>query len=553
MKIRNLILIFILILIAFITFMCTHTTIGDDTAEDATWSRKITSDFVEFTHPIPNGMITNKEMKEAMIQAKIKNLEETNDIFWGDLPGKEDELKLVFTQIENFISNNFSGFRGLSIDWDDYTEESYEKLEYVDNYGDFADIMTKMGYILQEGHTQIVPSRMLGFKKTKNFMLDKAPVVVTVPFSRIGACYTVTEDDKLVVSKLFGNYQSPYKLKKGDEIVGFNGVPWQEWIDYLLESEVPVYSSPGANQETIRYNLLKSGMANVNLFEKINILRHNTGEVETMDIVYIKPSDNLAYCTDLTQAEGLSDWRNNIFTHGKLKDTNIGYMYLRECPAGFEEYYDLNLWNPYNTSFADEFETAVLSYMDTDGLIIDLRTNDGGRPEPMYRGLSLLIDSEDDVIPFGAYRRDTSDPNRKALEEVKEYPWFPLKADEDNLHYDKPIIVLTGPDCISACDMLIALMSRYEEFTIIGKQPNGSATQVAGEISWNIGQSYSSDFIATYLTNMTFFFPDEPDNYLMRRTDFLDEEVWFTKDDLANGVDTVREYAIRLIKEQNGE
>jgi C-terminal processing protease CtpA/Prc len=379
-------------------------------------------------------------------------------------------------------------------------------------------------------------------------MLDKAPIVVTVPFSRIGACYTVTEKEELVVSKLFGNYQSPYKLKRGDEIVGFNGIPWQEWVDYLLESELPVYASPGANKSTIRYNLLKSGMANVNLFEKINIKRQETGSIETMDVVYIEPSDSLAYCTDLTQAEGLSDWREKIFVHGKLKDTNIGYMYLRECPAGFDEFYDLNLWDPYKTGFSVLFEETVRSYMDTDGLIIDLRTNDGGRPEPLYRGLSLLIDSEEDVIPFGAYRRDTSDPSRTALEEVKEYPWFPFKADEGNMHYDNPIIVLTGPDCISACDMVIALMSKYDEFTIIGKHPNGSATQVAGEISWNIGQTYSTDFISTYLTNLTFFFPDEPERYLMRRTDFLDEEIWFTKEHLAKGIDTVREYAVRLIK-----
>ncbi len=513
--------------------------------------RKITGKTVDFDYPVPDGMITDPLKKAEMIRLKIKNLEESNDLFWGDLPASIDELRLVYTKIERFISDNFSGFNGLDVDWNEVSRENYENIEYSDGYGDFASVITKLGLYLQEGHTQIVPSRFTQATggNVINIMLEKAPVIYTIPLSKIGACYTVTEDEELVISKLIDSKVDLYEFEIGDEIVGFNGVPWQDWIPALLDAEIPVFASPGANKDAIQYNMLKSGMANVNLFEKINIRRAKTGNIETMDVKYVSPVKlQMPYCTDLTQAKGLPDWRKDVFTHGKIEGTNIGYIYLRECPHGFDEVFDLNDWDPYLTSFSKEFERVILSFMDTDGLIIDVRTNDGGRPEPLYRGLARLIDSEENSVLFKASKRDTQSPDRKSLVDVVDYPWYEFRADDGNKCYKNPIIVLTGPDCISACDMLVAMLSRYDEFTIIGKQPNGSATQVAGMSSWSVGDSLSTDYVMTYLTNFIFFFKDDPSRSLMRRTDFVDHEIWFTKEDLINEVDTVREYAINLIK-----
>lgn len=550
MRIRNILLIaFITLANILIFFTCTNTTenynyLGPKKPE-------IPKKVIPFKYDIPYKMITNPEKKEEMIQKKIENLLKTNNVFWGGLPGTEDELLTVFVDISNFITSNFSGFNGLDLDWIGFTDEYYSKMEYAMNYGEFAYIMTKMGFVLQEGHTQIIPSRLMG-DEGLNFMLDNAPVLVTQPFTRIGACYTVTQDEELVISKLIEEYDSPYNFKKGDEIVGFNGVPWQDWVDRLIDAGIPIYASPGANEDTIRYNLLKSGMANINLFETVNIKRWETGKIETMDVIYIHPKENLAYCTDLTQAEGLDDWRDDIFVYGKLEDPNldIGYIYLRECPAGFEEFM-FSEWNPYETLFAKKFEKAVLELMDTDGIIIDIRTNDGGRPEPLYRGLAHLIKGKEDIQPFGAAGRDTSKPGKTNLQVIENYPWSAFKADDPDQYYENPIIVMTGPDCISACDMLVALLSKYDEFTIIGKQPNGSATQVAGSMPYQVTEDNKYDVVYTYLTNLTFFFRDDEERkYLMRRDDFLDKPKWFTKDDLGNEVDTIREYAVELIKNE---
>ncbi len=549
MKLKNIILINILLILSTILFMCTGQSANNNffvrNSPGATESDIF--EVVAFDYPVPDGMITDPAKKEAMIKAKINNLLETNAIYWGELPAELDDLLKLYADISNFINSNFTGFKGLDLNWDEFTQEYYDRMEHSKNYGEFAYIITKLGFALQEGHTQIMPSRLMG-QNNYNFLRNKAPVLVTQPYSRIGVCYTVTENEELVISKLFEGTENPYKFYIGDEIVGFNGVPWKDWVDRLTDAGIPIFASPGGTKSAIRYNLLKSGMANINLFEKINIKRIDTGKIETLKVVYIDPKISLAYCTDLTQAKGINDWRRDIFTYGRLEGTNIGYIYLRSCPSGFDEFYIGEEWDPYKTEFSKTFENAILELMDTDGLIFDIRANDGGRPEPLYKGLAHLIKSEKAVYPFAAAQRDTSIPDRTTLKELKAYPWTPLKPDEPDKSYDKPIIIMTGPDCISACDMLVALMSRYKEFTIIGKDPNGSATQIAGIRDWYINKSNKIDKITTYLTNFTFFFPDEPGNYLMRRTDFLDKPVWFTKNDIANKIDTVREFAVKLVK-----
>jgi hypothetical protein len=56
------------------------------------------------------------------------------------------------------------------------------------------------------------------------------------------------------------------------------------------------------------------------------------------------------------------------------------------------------------------------------------------------------------------------------------------------------------------------------------------------------------------LPTVAYYFVDEqPIQHLSRRTGIVDKEVWFTKEDVVSGVDTVREYAIQLVGEARQE
>ncbi len=578
MRIRNILLISLFFIASIVLFMMCTGVGGKDVPEEGIFtstglSRKtnikeygIPAQYIPFEYPVPDGLIENPAEREKMINEKIKNLIATNDVFWGELPGDDDVLLKLFQDIWSYINSYFPGFKGLNVNWDKFGEENYIKIEEgLKSYGEFAYILTQMAYILEEGHSYVLPGRLLGKKRTlPNAYLYKAPVFNPSNLSKIAACYTVTEDEKLVISKVWDGSPNPYNFELGDEIVGFNGVPWSEWIKRLPEAGIPIEGSPAASKPSIRYNLLRSGMGNVNLFEKINIKKRATGEIVTLPIVYLDPSpskdrngDAAVTCTELPYDTPGIDWKgqkpgnykkypasNPLLVYGKLTDTNIGYIFLTQFPVGFDEFDDPRLWDPYETAFSKEFEKAILSLMDSDGIILDLRLNYGGRNEVIYRGISHIIDSSKTVKIFKDARRDSQSTNRYDLKEDEEGNHTDLKPDKNNDSFKKPFIVMTGPDCISACDYAVAFFSKFPEFTIIGRDPNGSFSGVAPIEKYQV----EDDFVYRYISIMTSFFVEEPHNYLMRRAGFVDIPTWFKEEDVAKGVDSMRIEAIELIK-----
>lgn len=536
MKVKNVILIIGFFAISFLFFfMCSST---DETLNEGALN------YVPFDYSIPDGMIEDPNEKEAMIQAKINNLLETNKIYWGSLPEDTEILLYFFEDIWSYIGRYFPGFVGLDIDWDAFGEESVEILEGINDYGQYASIMTKMGYMLKEGHSLVTPGRV-----ERKFTKKNAPVINLSSWhlSTIGACYTVTDKEELVITKI-NNKKNPYDFEQGDEIVGFNGVPWHEWIERLVESGIPIYQSPGAAEPSIKYNLLRAGMKNANLFETINIKRYATGEIETLPIEYLTLNTEYEPCSEyINDVPGVKTPRlksdsHQTLTYGIIDEINIGYIYLTDLPQGFNDFDNYENWNPYETTFAKRFEKAILELMNTDGLILDLRYNLGGRDGVVFKGLAHLINKEESIKIFKGMMRDNASDDRTALIHEDLNVNHPLHPDEPNQYYDKPIVVMTGPDCISAGDALVHFLSKFPEFTIIGKETNGSNIHVLPMTKHEYDNEYVNHYMGFYVN----YFMDEPDKPLLRRSDFVDIPIWFTKEDVANGIDTVREYAIKL-------
>jgi hypothetical protein len=563
-------------------------TATDLTPEENVKKYGIPAIVVSFGYPVPDGMIENPEEREAMIKAKIAHLQQVNRLFWGDAPGTPEDRQAIFDELWTTADSYFVAFNGLDTNWDSFYEEYHEKIGQVQSYGEYLSIITRMSYLLGEAHTYVMPGKLATAFLDKGLGDDiiQGPVPGFIPAalnSSMWACITVTPEEALVVNRIWERSPNPYRLRVGDEIVGFNGVPWEEWIPRLETADIPIWGSSDGAETARRYTLLRSAMQNAHLFEKINILRVDSGEVETMPVVFTETEDGGdATCPEWTETDGLVSVENTeqtlsweddpMFVYGVIEDENIGYMYLKHLdpqdPAQFE----------------NQFKKAVLSLMDTQGLVIDLRGNGGGEfPSSLFPGLAHLVQGTEDRQFYAVAVNDPDSDDRtrlvdivdgwgeecegagsdelfdleglcrKAMEAARKISTHPLRADDPDLHYLYPIVVLVGPGCGSACDHLVHLLSQFPEFTIIGRDPNGSLTF---PLNWDRLYAYPQikdgvmlkiPTVAPYAVN------EETIEHLCRRTGLVDVEVWFTKEDVINGVDTVREYAIQLIREGSSE
>jgi hypothetical protein len=316
-------------------------------------------------------------------------------------------------------------------------------------------------------------------------------------------------------------------------------------------------------------------MQNAQLFEKINLRKVDTGELETFDVIpasarsalscsYRKSPDGWVSSADPNHPVSMED--DDVFVYGILQDENIGYMVLKKFvfPEGFES----------------EFERAVYDLMNTDGLIIDLRGNPGGDFHLSdFSAIAHLVRGTEDRYFHPRAAQSSSSDDRSTLVDVRER-WgedcqdvisadrydeaglcerlrgigyldrWPsrLRADDPDEFYTKPISVLVGPDCKSACDYLVHLLSQFPEMTIIGRNPNGSATS---PVRWGHTYDYPElgESVLMWFPAVAAYDVNEPSiDHLCRRS-IVDHEVWLTKEDVKVGIDTVLEYAIQFIRD----
>ncbi len=512
-----------------------------------------------------------------MINLKIKSLQKTNEIYWGNFPEDRKKMEEVFDKVIEYIEKNFVGFKGLDFDWLDYREDMLKKVKRVKSYGEYISLLTELNIALKDGHTEIYTNRISQEIIRKAYSLDRnifyhpynenSPLIILNQdnISRIGGCFAITDDKRFVITETFED--NPYNLEIGDELVGFNGISWEEWYPRLIEANLPILNNAGSSNGAIEYNWLKSAMNNVNLFEKINIKKHDTGKIETYDIVFLELSlysGNRDYCREYTGKHmfinGVNS-ENNLIESGIISNTNIAFVRLSSFLSGYDEFDKMSDWNPYETEFSDTFAEVIKSFMDTDGIIIDLRNNGGGRPELIYEGFAYLTPFEKEKRLFTILKRNPDnqdDLTDFVIEDAGNF--FPLKPDEESLSYNNPIIILTGPKCGSACDLVVAMFSRLVPNSVImGNHNNGafSALQVSRNTIkfFYLGDhnpiTNLNDVINVLIPTHLIAFDEDIDEYLLRRSDFIDYFVYPTKEDIINGVDTIRQFAIDYIMENN--
>jgi C-terminal processing protease CtpA/Prc len=192
----------------------------------------------------------------------------------------------------------------------------------------------------------------------------------------------------------------------------------------------------------------------------------------------------------------------------------------------------------------------------TDGLIIDFRLNRGGNMFLSDAGLGMLFDRPTPTVG-NAERSDPTDhfKMRMVTDTDNDFcgiHWHgatPALYIIDNCDrtidprsYNRPIAVLTGPAAESAGDQVALRMTYHPDARTFGEPTNGafsSPCPLDVDPGWRI--EYSCEDV---------FRVGDPHHYLTHSEIPIDQPVWLTPGDVAQGRDTVVDSALRWIANQ---
>jgi len=130
---------------------------------------------------------------------------------------------------------------------------------------------------------------------------------------------------------------------------------------------------------------------------------------------------------------------------------SIGFIMIRSWSGG---------------DLPDKFDDVMEQMRDTRGLIIDVRWNSGGDSELSKYIAARFVDT---TRVYGHYRYRNG-PGRSDLTEKIERALSPRGP----WRYDRPVILLMGQGCVSACESFCAMMAACPNVTTMGDRTRGS-------------------------------------------------------------------------------
>lgn len=451
------------------------------------------------------------------------------DAAWGSGLPTASKLAL-FDTWWNELDQRYGGFHNVDTDLDAMRDHYRPEIEAGVSRGRFAAIMTHFTYQLAELHTYLfdIPVR--------NTPMNKGvPMMVIGQWgtnARFGAILTPLPDSTLLVYGALPDH--PLGLERGDLVLGYDGERWKDIYPRLLDAELPLFlnSVNASTEEGNYYYAMQAAGLNWHLFDTIDIVKYSTGDTLHFDTNLLAGENRTLWGREQIPPPGVP-WPNRSFGQrvgwGVIEGTNVGLVTVTSW--SFDAQFDIRA----------RFEQAVdqlMHVVEADGIIFDFRFNTGGGALAR-EGLQLLFN---DVVPtVGFDQRVPGSPDHFAMEPdpLRQEANLVIQGDPATF-YDKPIAILIGPGSISAGELEAHRLSFHPRARIFGLPAPGGNTGSdfisLGDSDWFVSRSHSAQYLVSthaYLSHLGL----QPD-----------ERVWFTREDAANGVDTVIKAALDWIE-----
>ncbi len=437
------------------------------------------------------------------------------DSTWG--PGLPTATKLqIFDAFWNKINAEFACFHDIQDNWLALKNQYRPEVAAGVSKGRFAAIMNVLALSLRDLHTN-------PYDRT---LFATLPVTPGMPFlylggpgtiTHIGFCLTPLPDSSLLIYKVIPNH--PLGIEPGDIMLGYDGIPWKVLVYQLLGYQLPFAGPIGSSPSAFTHGLLTGAGRNRHLFNNIDIIKYSTG-----DTVHLSTAPLYGLSTifsdeqmDIPGVPKPNYSAGQYVSYGIVQGTNIGYIY------GIQ----------WTGNAGQEFYNAVQALMQTDGMIIDFRSNFGGNMSLSDSALRVLFTSNMSTIDWG-HRTSSSNHLQMTLNNISSA----YKINGTPPGYLKPIALLTGPGAGSSGDQVAFRMKFHPRVKIFGKPTNGgfdSPTSLTLHPDW--GCTFPANDAYDLATG----------KYLTHLESPVDQSVWLTPSGVAQGRDDVVEAALNWI------
>lgn len=446
---------------------------------------------------------------------------------WG--PGLPDDEKLsIFDNAWNLIDQGFGAFMNMYINLDSLRNVFRPEIEAGVSRGRFAAILNYLGLALMDQHTYIIDIPV----NLQTYPSPGTPLLVLGAATSVdyfGAALTPLADSTLLVYNVLPNHV--LGLQPGDIVLGYDGVPWKQLYKQLLDAQLPcILINWGSSNESRTHSILQSAGLNWHLFETIDILKYNTKEIVHLSTSLLQNQQGEIFGNEQLPVPGVDFpdiYHDDYVSWGIIEGTTIGYIY------SWSWYWWLDV--------SDQFYDAVYNLMynyETTGIIIDSRLNYGGDMRQADAGYSLLFNQTHSIIAFDN-RGNPNDHYDMVPSATHPSQLWILQGDPASF-YDKPIAYLMGPNSISNGDWESVRIQYHPMTRTFGKFTNGAFTINDNPDLGNTEFAFSRATGSGYMIN--------GHRYMAHLSAELDQEVWLTPDDVANGDDNVVKTALEWLQ-----
>ncbi|MCC6312704.1 MAG: hypothetical protein IT337_01725 [Thermomicrobiales bacterium] len=332
----------------------------------------------------------------------------------------------------------YTAFKG--IDWDALSAEfrpAIERAEAAQDKEAFNVALMRFAVAIGDGHVSVDPPDLLFGQQLGG---------------NLGLALGQTDDGAIIVRCVTA--KGPAKkagIEPGARIIAWDGAPVAE---ALAAVDLVFSKSTELGLRDQRLWLLPRQPVGA----KVAIAFANPGEAEqTAALRAAKNTDGFNAPCGIAKADPAE-----MPVTTKVLPSGIGYIKVN----AFSE--DLTL-----TLHAWEWALRRLRKLEAPALILDIRTNGGGLGKlPLYMAGSFT--SESFVLANEVYVAENGERVVSGIDRIDPAP----------VRWKKPVAVLIGPECVSACELLAAAIAHDPARPIVGLGPTAGVE--GGVFSWNM-------------------------------------------------------------------